>query len=92
MVLLNLYSLSHFILWSTAGRFVLTSWKIFIILSIGWELLELILPFEFAVEGWENKCMDIVINTLGFSIGCRMRYHANVGQISKTISQNQPGP
>ena len=91
-MLLNIYSLYHFILWSSAARFVLSSWKIFFVLSIGWELLELILPFEFAVEDWGNKCMDLLVNTLGFFLGSRLTYHANVGQISKTTSQNQPGP
>ena len=92
MVLLNMYSISHFIIWSTAGRFIRTNWKLFFLLSIGWELLELILPFEFAIEDWGNKCMDLVVNTLGYYIGSRMTFNANVGQISNTTSQNQPGP
>ena len=92
MVLLNMYSFYHFFIWSIAGRFVRTNWQLFFILSIGWELLELFLPFEFAIESWSNKCMDLVVNTYGYYIGCRMGINANVGQISNTTSQNHPGP
>ena len=92
MVLLNMYSLSHFFIWSTAGRFIRTNWPVFFILSIGWEFLELFLPFEFAIEDWGNKGMDLIVNTFGYYIGSRMVYSANVGQISNTTSQNQPGP
>jgi glycopeptide antibiotics resistance protein len=87
-----MYSFCHFFIWSIAGRFVRTNWQLFFILSIGWELLELLLPFEFAIEGWSNKCMDLVVNTYGYYIGCRMRINANVGKISNTTSQNHPGP
>ena len=92
MVLLNIYSLSHFFIWSTVGRFIRTNWPVFFILSIGWEVIELFLPFEFAIEDWGNKGMDLIVNTFGYYIGSRMVYSANVGQISNTTSQNQPGP
>lgn len=92
MVLLNMYSVSHFLIWLTAGRYFLKSWQIFILLSVSWELLELILPYEFAVEEWGNKVMDIVVNTLGFLVGTRLRTDGLVAQISKTTSQNHPGP
>ena len=92
MVLLNMYSISHFFIWSTAGRFIRTNWSVFFLLSIGWEVLELFLPFEFAIEDWGNKGMDLIVNTFGYYIGSRMVYSANIGQISNTTSQNQPGP
>ncbi len=92
MVLLNMYSVSHFLIWLTAGRYFLKSWQIFFLLSVSWELLELILPYEFAVEEWGNKVMDIVVNTLGFLVGTRLRTDGLVAQISKTTSQNHPGP
>ena len=92
MVLLNMYSVSHFLIWLTAGRYFLNSWQIFFLLSVSWELLELILPYEFAVEEWGNKVMDIVVNTLGFLVGTRLRTDGLVAQISKTTSQNHPGP
>ena len=47
MVLLNLWSLGHFLQWAVIGRFLLRNWWIFFALSIGWEVLELYLPFEF---------------------------------------------
>jgi len=87
-----MYSVSHFFIWSTAGRFIRTNWPLFFLLSIGWEVLELFLPFEFAIEDWDNKGMDLIVNTFGYYIGSRMGYSASIGQISNTTSQNQPGP
>ena len=59
--------------WSFLGRFVFSNWYIFFILSVGWELIELILPYEFAVETLENKISDIVINTFGFYLGIKLK-------------------
>ena len=73
MSVLNLWSLGHFIQWSFLGRFVFSNWYIFLILSVGWELIELILPYEFAVETLENKISDIVINTFGFYLGIKLK-------------------
>ena len=68
-----MWSLGHFIQWSFLGRFVFSNWYIFLILSVGWELIELILPYEFAVETLENKISDIVINTFGFYLGIKLK-------------------
>ena len=73
MTLLNLWSLGHFVQWAGVGRFLLSNWYVFFALSIGWELLELYLPFEFAKETWENKISDIVVNIVGFWLGNRVR-------------------
>ena len=73
MTMLNLWSLGHFIQWSFVGRFLLKNWFIFLVLSIGWEVLELYLPYEFAKETWENKISDIFVNILGFWLGKRIR-------------------
>lgn len=73
MALLNLWSLGHFIQWAGIGRFFLTNWYIFLALSLGWELLELYLPFEFARETWDNKISDVFVNIAGFWIGNRLR-------------------
>ena len=73
MTLLNLWSLGHFVQWAGVGRFLLSNWYVFFALSIGWELLELYLPFEFAKETWENKISDIVVNSIGFWLGNRLR-------------------
>ena len=73
MALLNLWSLGHFVQWSLVGRFILTNWYVFLILSIGWEFLELALPYEFAKETIDNKISDVIVNIVGFWIGNRIR-------------------
>lgn len=73
MEALNLYSLAHFLIWLVVGRFVFKSWTLFFMLSLSWELLELILPFEFAIESNINKVSDVVVNTLGFYSGLMWR-------------------
>ena len=73
MTLLNLWSLGHFVQWAGVGCFLLSNWYVFFALSVGWELVELYLPFEFAKETWENKISDIVVNILGFWLGNRVR-------------------
>ena len=73
MALLNLWSLGHFVQWSILGRFLLTNWYAFMFLSIGWEILELYLPYEFAKETWDNKISDVIVNIAGFWIGNRIR-------------------
>ena len=73
MNILNLWSVGHFLQWTFVGRFLLTNWHVFFALSIGWELLELVLPFEFVNETWDNKISDLVVNTLGFYLGLRLR-------------------
>lgn len=73
MALLNLWSLGHFVQWSILGRFILTNWYVFLFLSIGWEFLELVLPYEFAKETIDNKISDVVVNIAGFWIGNRIR-------------------
>tara|TARA_B100000902_G_scaffold226521_1_gene215109 strand:+ start:290 stop:514 length:225 start_codon:yes stop_codon:yes gene_type:complete len=65
----NSYSIAHFIQYFILGRYIINSWKIFFLISIGWELLEIILPFEFARESILNKFSDIGVNCLGFYIG-----------------------
>ena len=75
MTLLNLWSLGHFVQWAGVGRFLLSNWYVFFALSIGWELLELYLPFEFAKETLENKMSDIFVNIVGFWLGNRVRIH-----------------
>ena len=74
MTILNLWSLGHFVQWSILGRFFLQNWYVFFALSIGWELLELVLPYEFAKETWDNKISDVFVNIIGFWLGNRLRY------------------
>lgn len=74
MALLNLYSLGHFLQWGFIARFITTNWYIFLVISLGWEILELYLPFEFAIESNINKVSDIIVNIIGFWIGIRLRH------------------
>ena len=73
MAVFNLWSLGHFVQWSILGRFILTNWYVFLFLSIGWEFLELVLPYEFAKETIDNKISDVVVNVAGFWVGNRIR-------------------
>ncbi len=69
MEVLNLYSLAHLLIWLFVGRFVFKNWILFLVLSISWELLELVLPYDFAMESWINKVSDVIVNTIGFYFG-----------------------
>ncbi len=71
--MLNLYSLGHLLQWFIIGRFLMKSWIIFWFLSIGWELTEMVLPYEFAKETYINKFTDLIVNAIGFYFGNRMR-------------------
>ena len=73
LISLNLWSLGHFLQWTLVGRFLLKNWYIFFILSLGWELIELILPYEFAIESLNNKISDILVNCIGFYLGVILR-------------------
>jgi glycopeptide antibiotics resistance protein len=78
MVLLNIWSVGHFLQWALVGRLLLNNWYIFLALSVGWECLELVLPYEFAQETWDNKISDIVVNGLGFYLGVSIRQHQSI--------------
>jgi len=41
----------------------------FFLLSLGWEILELFIPFSFAIETTKNKIADIFINIIGYKFG-----------------------
>ena len=65
----NTYSLSHLIFWYGMAQFSELESRHMFIASIGWELLELQLPFKFAQESYLNKFFDILFNSLGFYMG-----------------------
>ena len=73
MAFVNYYSISHLFIWLLLGRFTRIGWATFLILSLGWELLELVLPFEFVVETIDNKVGDMIVNTIAFSAGLKWR-------------------
>lgn len=72
----NYYTISHFLIWLLFGRFTSIGWIAFLLLSIGWEVFELALPFGFADETLENKVGDVVVNTLAFLVGLQWRQSA----------------
>jgi hypothetical protein len=50
------------------------TWPIFLTLSIGWEVMEWFLPFEFAIEELGNKAADLAFNIGGFILGRHLKY------------------
>jgi len=40
-----------------------------LLLSVGWEIIELFIPFNFAIETTINKITDIFMNVIGYSFG-----------------------
>ena len=66
MTVINLYSLGHFLQWFFIGRFLLRSWYIFLVLSVGWKFLEFLIPYEFTRETALNKCGDVLVNCMDF--------------------------
>lgn len=84
MDLVNIWSVGHLFLWLSAG-FVFHSWCLFIFLSVMWEVIEVVLPYDFSHESWENKVADILINSVGFVLGQLLRqWFANSNSKSKT--------
>ena len=65
----NTYSLSHLIIWFGMAQFSEIESRHMLALSIGWEVLELQLPYKFAQESYLNKFCDILFNSLGFYMG-----------------------
>ena len=68
--------------WFAIGRIFSMSWQVFFILSIGWEFIELALPYEFAEEPLMNKISDVLVNCCGFYLGIKLR---------STVNENQNG-
>ena len=60
-------------MWFGIARYIFTNWYLFFALSIGWEILELYLPYEFAIEETANKVSDLIVNTIGFWLGIKLR-------------------
>jgi|TARA_B100001750_G_scaffold197156_1_gene169693 hypothetical protein len=65
----NIYSIGHIIFWYGMSQFSEIETQHMLAISLGWELLELYLPYEFAKESYFNKVCDIFFNCLGFFIG-----------------------
>ena len=65
----NQYSLGHILCWYGLSQIPEIDENKMLLLSVGWELVELNLPFEFAQESYLNKFCDIIFNALGYSLG-----------------------
>ncbi len=65
----NHYSIAHLLLWASLSQIPEINSNKMISLSLGWEILELYLPFEFAQESYLNKTCDLFFNALGYHIG-----------------------
>jgi hypothetical protein len=71
--MINFYTAIHFTQYLILGRYLIKNWWLFLVISIGWELIELVLPFQIALETFHNKLADIVFNCLGFYSGIALR-------------------
>ena len=65
----NTYSAGHIAFWYGMSQFSEIEVQHMLLFSLGWELVELYLPFKFAQESYLNKFCDILFNSLGFYIG-----------------------
>ena len=65
----NKYSLWHIAFWYSMSQFSEIETQHMLTLSLGWEFLELYLPFKFAEESYLNKFFDVLFNSLGFYMG-----------------------
>jgi|TARA_B100001939_G_C16810072_1_gene559580 hypothetical protein len=62
----NLYSIIHFIEYGILAFFPKVTTIHVLVISFSWELLELIIPFNWANESFLNKFADVLFNLSGF--------------------------
>ena len=77
MTIINHYSIIHFIFYYLFGRYTNIRWLLFLFISFGWEMLELVLPYEFAIETIPNKIADILFNFFGYTTGLYFKGQKN---------------
>jgi|TARA_B100000809_G_scaffold174461_1_gene171711 archaellum component FlaD/FlaE len=77
MTIINHYSIIHFIIYYFVGRYTGIRWLLFLLFSFGWELLELVLPYDFAIETISNKVADIIVNFIGYGVGLYFKGQEN---------------
>lgn len=65
----NTYSIGHLAFWYGMSQFSEIETRHMLLFSLGWELIELSLPFKFAQESYLNKFCDVLFNSLGFYVG-----------------------
>ncbi len=64
---INHYSLIHFVEYGILSLLPMIKTLYMWSISLGWELLELFLPYNWARESWLNKLFDLLFNWLGFN-------------------------
>jgi hypothetical protein len=69
MTIINHYSIILFIIYYFVGRYTGIRWLLFLLFSFGWEMLELVLQYDFAIETIPNKIADILVNFIGYGVG-----------------------
>ena len=77
MTIINHYSIIHFIIYYLVGRYTGIRWLLFLLLSFGWEMLELVLQYDFAIETIPNKIADILVNFIGYGVGLYFKRKKN---------------
>jgi hypothetical protein len=93
----NIFSVNHLVLWFVIGYIFPHQYLLLIVVSLAWELLETVIvhqpvlynltktywfvPEKYWNETIENKCTDILFNTIGFYLGSihAMRTRLNPG-------------
>ena len=77
MTIINHYSIIHFVIYYLVGRYTGIRWLLFLLFSFGWEMLELVLPYDFAIETIPNKVTDILVNFIGYGLGLYSKRQKN---------------
>tara|TARA_B100000949_G_scaffold3057_1_gene2826 strand:- start:83 stop:319 length:237 start_codon:yes stop_codon:yes gene_type:complete len=77
MTIINHYSIIHFIIYYFVGRYTGIRWLLFLLFSFGWEMLELVLQYDFAIETIPNKIADIIVNFIGYGVGLYFKGQKN---------------
>ena len=77
MTIINHYSIIHFIIYYFVGRYTGIRWLLFLLFSFGWEILELVLQYDFAIETIPNKIADILVNFIGYGVGLYFKEQKN---------------
>ena len=67
-------------MWFLIARYTKIGWLLFLTVSIGWELVELLLPFDFAIETILNKIGDIILNIFGYGCGKKTKIYLTPGK------------
>jgi hypothetical protein len=65
---LNYYSIIHFVEYAILGLIKSVKMLHIWMISIGWEIIELFIPYHWARESWLNKLLDLGFNFSGYLV------------------------